>query len=85
MGYMVETEHHNAIDEYIQKSHIEFVHVNDAKEVSLLIDCDYFTNEMTQLADLWIKSEKLHDNSSNFIDNAITELLKESMDPVEIQ
>ena len=84
-SYLVETEHHNALDEYTQKSHIEFVHVNDAKEVSLLIDCDYFTNEMTQLGDLWIKSEKLHDNSSNYIDNAITELLKESMDPVEIQ
>lgn len=84
-AYLTETEHHNLIDEYVQKSHIEFVHVNDAKEVSLLIDCDYFTNETTQLIDLWMKSEKLHDNSSNYIDNAITELLKEAMEPELIQ
>lgn len=84
-SFISESEYAEVGSEYIQKSHIEFVHVNDSKEISLLIDCDYFTNRETMLSETWVKAECLHKNSNSFIANAITEILNDAMEPETIE
>ena len=83
-GYLCESEYSEMDSEFIHKSHLEFVHVNESKEISLLMDCDYFTGVETMSDVVWDKAEHLHNMSSCFIANAITELLNDAMEPEPI-
>lgn len=46
-SYISEIEYETKIDKVLSKAHIELVHVNDQPELSLLIDCDYYSIEIT--------------------------------------
>lgn len=84
-SYRADAEYQNSENNASTKVHFELVHVNNQKELSLLIDCDYFTQEITQTNGVNIVADMLHLNSSNFISSAITERLSEAMEPVEIK
>lgn len=83
-SFVSEAEYKNADGKSFTKTHFELVHVNDNPELSLLIDCDYFTSEMTKKEELMDIANMLHTNSSNFIGKAITEKLSIAMEPIEI-
>ena len=83
-SFLSESEYTNADGKSITKTHFELVHVNDSPEVSLLIDCDYFVQEVTQNTEVLDVANALHVNSSSFIREAITERLHNAMEPVEI-
>lgn len=83
-SFVSEAEYKNQDGKTLTKTHIELVHVNDNPEMSLLIDCDYFTLEVTQKENLLDVANALHINSSNFIGKAITEELSKAMEPEEI-
>ena len=83
-SFVSEAEYKNADGKSFTKTHFELVHVNDNPELSLLIDCDYFTSEMTKKEELMDMANILHINSSNFIGKAITEELSIAMEPIEI-
>lgn len=83
-AFSSEIEYETKEANVLSRSHIEFVHVNDQPEMSLLIDCDYFTLGITKLAEMDNKSDKLHNASSLFIQTAITRKLHYALEPVEI-
>ncbi len=83
-SFLSEAEYKNTDGKSFTKTHFELVHINDNPELSLLIDCDYFTSEMTNREELMSIANILHMNSSNFIGKAITEELSNAMEPVEI-
>lgn len=83
-SYRAEAEYQNPNNEATTNVHVELVHVNNRKELSLLIDCDYYLPSVTQKEEVMNVAEMLHMNSSNFINNAITERLSKAMEPVEI-
>lgn len=83
-SYVAEAEYVIPGNDALAKVHFELVHINNRKELSLLIDCDYFTQSVTQKQDMCAVAEMLHGNSSSFISKAITEKLHEAMEPVEI-
>lgn len=82
--YLSETEYVTEVDGVLSKAHFEFVHVNEQPEVSLLIDCDYYSLGITKADAMKPAAEKLHDASSQFIQTAITKELHEAMLPMEI-
>lgn len=84
-SYVSETEYETAVENVLSKAHFEFVHINDQKELSLLIDCDYYQLDIIKLEERNNASEKLHLASSHFMQTAITEDLSKAMDPVEIK
>ena len=84
-SYRADAEYQNLENKASTKVHFELVHVNNQKELSLLIDCDYFTQEITQTEGVNTVADMLHMNSSTFISSAITERLSEAMEPVEIK
>ena len=84
-SYLSETEYETKIEGVLSRAHFEFVHVNDQPELSLLIDCDYYSLGITKTEAMKAMSEKLHKASSQFIQTAITTELHEAMQPVEIK
>ena len=83
-SYRADAEYQNPENNAATKVHFELVHVNNQKELSLLIDCDYYSQSTTQKEGVNTVADMLHANSSNFINNAITERLSSAMEPVEI-
>ncbi len=83
-SYLSISEYKSEDKEYMQRKRIEFVHVNNENDLSLMTDCDYFTNIITETKDVEIKVNKLHDNSVNFIQHAIQNVLREAMQPESI-
>ena len=83
-SYRADAEYQNSENNAATKVHFELVHVNNQKGLSLLIDCDYFSQSTTQKEDVNTVADMLHANSSNFINNAITKRLSRAMEPVEI-
>lgn len=83
-AFVSEAEYKNHDGQSLTKTHVELVHVNDNPEMSLLIDCDYFTSGVTEKENLLYVANLLHTNSSNFIGKAITEELSKAMEPEEI-
>lgn len=83
-SFVSEAEYGNPDGKTITKAHFELVHINENVELSLLIDTDYFSFDITQKADVFNVAELLHENSSNFIGKAITKRLSDAMEPVEI-
>lgn len=83
-SFVSEAEYINADGKSFTKTHFEFVHVNNNKETSLLIDTDNFMPEITQKNELINVANQLHANSSNFIVKAIKKELSDAMEPVEI-
>ena len=61
-----------------------FVHYDGGKELSLLLDCDYYCKELTEKLNAEGILNTLHSHSSNFVSNSITPLLETAMKPVEI-
>ena len=82
--YSSDAEYQNPTDNTATKVHFELVHANNQKELSLLIDCDYYLQSVVENDKVNIMADKLHKNSSDFINNAITEKLSSAMEPVEI-
>ena len=68
----------------LSRAHFELVTVNDNKDLSFLIDCDYYSMEMTKLADMKDVAENLHNASTNVFRNSISEKLRVAMEPTEI-
>lgn len=83
-SFRVEAEYKIPENEALTKTHFELVHINNRRETSLLIDCDYFTNNVTSKDEMCSVADMLHQNSSSFISKAITKRLSDAMDPVEI-
>ena len=83
--YLSETEYETKEDRVLSKAHFEFVHVNDQAELSLLIDCDYYSVGMTKIEEMNNVAEKLHNASSQFIQTAITEKLHQAMQPIPVE
>lgn len=83
-SFLAESEYSNPDEISKTKVHIELVHINDNPENSMLIDCDYFTQNITQKSEVERITNLLHDNSSAFIRNAITPVLNNAMEPEEI-
>lgn len=83
-SYRADAEYQNPENNAATKVHFELVHVNNQKGLSLLIDCDYFSQSTIQKEGVNTVADMLHANSSNFINNAITECLSRAMEPVEI-
>ena len=83
-AYSTKAEFKNLKDNSFTKEQIEFVRVNNDTEVSLLIDCEYFTTELVKVDDLDNTMNLLHCNAKNFIDSVITKELSKAMEPVEI-
>lgn len=83
-SYRADAEYQNPESDAATKVHFELVHVNNQKELSLLIDCDYYSQTITQKDGVNTVADMLHMNSSSFISNAITERLSNAMEPVEI-
>lgn len=84
-SYRANAEYQNSGSDIATKVHFELVHVNNQKELSLLIDCDYFSQSITQKEDVNTVANLLHTTSSNFIYNAITDRLNDAMHPVDIK
>lgn len=83
-SYVSETEYEIEKEQVLTRAHIELVRVNNQPEISLLLDCDYFTIGNTKLGDRKDTAERLHSASSHFIQTSITEELEQAMCPVEI-
>ena len=83
-SFRVEAEYKIPENEALTETHFELVHINNRRETSLLIDCDYFTNNVTSKDAMCSVADMLHQNSSSFISKAITKRLSDAMDPVEI-
>lgn len=83
-SFVSEAEYKNSDEKSYVKTHVEFVHVNDNPEMSLLIDSDNFITDITNKENLMEAANLLHTNSSNFIGKAITEVLSNAMEPEEI-
>lgn len=84
-SYVSEIEYETQISDVFSKSHFELVHVNNNPELSFLIDCDYFTQNITHLSEMNKVADQLHTASSHFIQTAITDELSKAMKPVEIK
>lgn len=65
-------------------AHIELVHVDNQPELSLLMDCDYYTVGVTKNEQVRVVAGLLHNASSSFMQNAISEKLSLAMGPEEI-
>ena len=83
-SYRADAEYQIPENNAATKVHFELVHVNNQKELSLLIDCDYYSQSTIQKESVNTVADMLHASSSNFINNAITERLSSAMEPVEI-
>lgn len=84
-SYFSEMEYETKEEQVLSKAHFELVHINNQRELSLLIDCDYYILEITNLNEMKSKAEKLHTASSQFIQTAIMPVLHQAMQPVEIE
>lgn len=84
-AYMSQIEYETGIERVLSRANLELVHVNDKKELAFLIDCDYYSIEITQLVEMLGVAENLHNASSNFIRSSISEKLRQAMGPVEIK
>ena len=85
-SYVSEIVYSTRIEDVLSRNHVELVHINNQKEVSLLLDCDYFIQGKT-IGKEGVPEcmEKLHDASHHFIDNAITDELYTIMKPIAIE
>lgn len=77
-------EYENPKDKTYIKTHFELVHINNRRELSFLIDCDYFAQSITNKDKVYDIANDLHTNSSHFISSAFTEKLHQAMEPIEI-
>lgn len=82
--FLSTAEYKNPDEKSFTRVRIELVHVNENKELSLLLDSDYFTTEITQQDSVLSVAETLHTNSSTFIESAIMPDLRNAMEPTEI-
>lgn len=83
-SYVSETEYETREKNVLTRAHVEFVHVNNQTEISLLLDCDYYTTGNIKLDDRKETAERLHNASSHFVQTSITKELEQAMQPVEI-
>lgn len=83
-SYISEIEYETDEVDVFSRTHFEFVRENAQAEISLLIDCDYFTLKVMEPDKIHEQIEKLHLASSQFMHSAITEELHKAMQPVEI-
>ncbi len=83
-SYVSISEYQTKIEGVLSTSRFELVHVNNEQDLSLLIDCDYYSMGVVDTENMNDLSEKLHDASSNFIQSAITEKLYTAMEPREL-
>lgn len=83
-SFVSEVEYQVPSSKALTKAHFELVHINNRAEISFLLDCDYFIQDVTKKEDMHDVVDVLHSASSHFISSAITEKLSEAMDPVEI-
>lgn len=84
-SYLSEIEYETKESGVLSKARFEFVHINDKPELSLLMDCDYYSLGITNLNSMREKANKLHEASSQFIQTSITTELHQAMKPVEIE
>ena len=83
-SFVSSAEYKNSDGCSLTRTHIELVHVDNDPELSLLMDCDYFTNIIIEKDAMLNIANRLHQYSSNFINNAITDILNEAMEPMPI-
>lgn len=82
-SFSLDTEYKQTESTYTHNV-FRFVHYDGSEELSLLLDCDYYSKEQTEKSNVKNLLDNLHSHSSNFLSNSITPLLEDAMKPVEI-
>ncbi len=83
-NYQVEAEYKCKDGITLTHNHFGLVHVEQQQELSFMIDCDYFRNGIINTTDWRGISNELHDNSENFINTIVSDVLYTAMGPQKI-
>ena len=63
---------------------VGLVHVNNRKEISLLLDSDSFSTQVYDICSYSDVVEKLHNRAGRFLSSSIKEQLHEALEPTPI-
>lgn len=83
VSYKAVYELKNSDDSFTNR-HIELVREQPSKELSLLLDCDYYFTGFYKTDEVVCRSDKLHDLSLQFIEKSHKEVLRNAMQPQQL-